>query len=783
MAFTRSFSSCFSSLIFLFCLLASFSSSTSDASSSDAPHTYIIHVSKSQKPSHFASPHHWYHSILRSLPSSVDHTTLLYTYNYALHGFSVRLTAAQAAALQRNPAILSVVPDQIRHPHTTHTPRFLGLAESFGIWPDSDYADDVIIGVLDTGIWPELRSFSDDGLSAVPSSWKGVCETGSDFPASSCNKKIIGARAFYKGYEAFREKPIDESTESKSARDTEGHGTHTASTAAGSVVSNASLFHYAQGEARGMATKARIAAYKICWSMGCFDSDILAAMDQAVADGVHVISLSVGANGYAPPYSHDSIAVGAFGAAQHGVLVSCSAGNSGPGPFTAVNIAPWILTVGASTVDREFPADVVLGDGSVFGGVSLYYGQELPDFKLPLVYASDCGNRLCYIGSLEPSKVQGKIVVCDRGVNARVEKGSAVKLAGGLGMILANTEENGEELLADAHLLPATMVGQTAGDKIKQYIKTSQSPTATIEFRGTVIGSSPSAPQVASFSSRGPNHLTPEILKPDVIAPGVNILAGWTGKIGPTDLEIDPRRVEFNIISGTSMSCPHASGIAALLRKAYPSFTPAAIKSALMTTAYNVDNSGGKIKDLGTGGESNPFIHGAGHVDPNRALNPGLVYDLDIDDYVAFLCSIGYDNKDIAVFVREATSSDICETKVARTGKLTSPGDLNYPSFAVEFGADHGEVKYKRVVTNVGSSVDAVYDVKVVAPPGVEVVVSPSKLVFSAENKTQAFEVTFTRGVGNTVSSSFGSIEWSDGSHSVRSPIAVRWREGLSSSI
>ncbi|KAJ1407079.1 Peptidase S8/S53 domain [Sesbania bispinosa] len=750
--------------------------------SSDAPQTFIIHVAKSEKPSLFSANHHWYSSILRSLPRSNHATDIIYTYDSAIHGFSVRLTASQAAALRRHPGILAVEPDQIRYLHTTHTPGFLGLADNFGLWPNSHYADDVIVGVLDTGIWPELQSFSDAGLSDVPSSWKGRCETSRDFPASACNKKIIGARAFYKGYESYLERPIDESKESKSPRDTEGHGTHTASTAAGSVVKNASLFHYAQGEARGMATKARIAAYKICWQLGCFDSDILAAMDQAVADGVHVISLSVGSRGYPPQYYRDSIAIGAFGAAQEGVVVSCSAGNSGPGPYTAVNIAPWILTVGASTIDREFPADVVLGDGRVFGGVSLYYGDDLPDFTLPLVYAADCGSRYCYMGYLQPSKVQGKIVVCDRGGNARVEKGSAVKLAGGLGMILANTEENGEELLADAHLVAATMVGRTAGDKIKEYIKLSQYPTATIEFKGTVIGGSPPAPKVASFSSRGPNYRTSEILKPDVIAPGVNILAGWTGSVGPTDLDIDPRRVEFNIISGTSMSCPHVSGIAALLRKAYPDWSPAAIKSALMTTAYDVDNSGGKIKDLGTGKESNPFIHGAGHVDPNRALNPGLVYDLDSNDYLAFLCSIGYDAERIAVFTRGPASLDICERKLARTGSLTSPGDLNYPSFSVEFGANNGLVKYKRVVTNVGSSADAVYTVKVNAPTGVDVSVSPSKLVFSAENKTQAFEVTFTR-VGYAGSQGFGSIEWTDGSHHVRSPIAVRWSSGSSSSI
>lgn len=756
-------------LFFLFLIPLSFSSS------SDGPQNFIVHVARSQKPSLFSSHHHWYTSIIKSLPPSSHPSKLLYSYDKAIHGFSASLTAAQADKLRDLPGILSVIPDQAHQLHTTHTPRFLGLAETFGIWPHSDYAEDVVVGVLDTGIWPERASFSDAGLSPVPSTWKGTCEKSDAFPASACNRKIIGARTFYKGYESYRRRPIDESKESKSPRDTEGHGTHTASTAAGAVVSNASFFHYANGVARGMATKARIAAYKICWGSGCFESDILAAMDQAIADGVHVISLSVGSS-YASPYDSDSIAVGAFGATKHGIVVSCSAGNSGPDSYTATNIAPWILTVGASTVDREFPADVITGDGRVFGGVSLYSGDPPVDFKLPLIYAEDAGDRYCRL--LQPSKVTGKIVVCDRGGNARVAKGSVVKLAGGLGMILANTEESGEELIADSHLIAATTVGQIAGDKIKEYIKLSQYPTATIDFRGTVIGSPPSAPKVAAFSSRGPNSLTPEILKPDVIAPGVNILAGWTGFTSPTDLDIDPRRVEFNIISGTSMSCPHVSGIAALLRKAYPDWSPSAIKSALLTTAYTLDNSGKNLQDLATWKESTPFIHGAGHVDPNRALNPGLVYDLNSDDYVAFLCSIGYDSKRIAVFLGDATSSDVCARKVAITGNFTSPGDLNYPSFSVVFNSNQDRVKYKRVVKNVGSEADAVYEVNVSAPPGVEINVLPSKLVFSAENPTRAYEVTISARTKYGGSDRFGSIEWTDGSHRVRSPVAVRWSSG-----
>ncbi|PRQ51585.1 putative tripeptidyl-peptidase II [Rosa chinensis] len=777
MAVSSSSSSSFIFFFLVLCLLHLTSSFSTDQS--DAHRTFIVHVSKYSKPSLFSSHRRWYTSLLRSLPPSPHPTKLLYTYSRAVHGFSATLSPSQAHALQSHPAVLSVVPDMPRQLHTTRTYNFLGLADNFGLWPNSDYADDVIIGVLDTGIWPERPSFSDSGLGPVPETWKGKCVTAGDFPASACNRKIIGARAYFNGYESHLGKPMDESNESTSPRDTEGHGTHTASTAGGSRVSNASFYEYAYGEARGMASKARIAAYKICWTFGCFDSDILAAMDQAIADGVHIISLSVGASGGAPPYDRDSIAIGAFGAAQHGVLVSASAGNSGPGAFTATNIAPWILTVGASTLDREFPADVVLGDGRVFNGVSLYSGEGLVDFKLPLVYGGDCGSRYCYSGSLQPSKVQGKIVVCDRGGNARVAKGGAVKLAGGLGMIMANTEESGEELLADSHLVPAAMVGQIAADQIRSYIRLGNYPTATIKFRGTVIGPSPPSPKVASFSSRGPNSLTPEILKPDVIAPGVNILAGWTGASSPTDLDIDSRRVEFNIISGTSMSCPHVSGIAALLRKAYPEWSPAAIKSALVTTAYTLDNSGKKIEDLANGRESTPFVHGAGHVDPNRALNPGLVYDINVNDYVAFMCSIGYGPRQIAVFVREFAGDDICARH-----SLASPGDLNYPSFAVVFKPGQELVKYKRVVTNVGSVADAVYEVNVDAPAGVEISVEPSKLVFSEENQTQSYEVRFAKGVGYGNGERYGSIEWSNGHHHVRSPVAVRWSNtGYSASI
>ncbi|XP_038680762.1 subtilisin-like protease SBT1.4 [Tripterygium wilfordii] len=770
-----------SSIIFLF---LSFTPTALSNPSSDHRQTYIVHVSRSHKPRLFSSHLHWYTSIIQSLPPSTHSAEILYTYELAINGFSAPLTNSQVAKLRELPGILSVIPDRARHLQTTRTPSFLGLNDSYGLWQNSNHGDGVIIGVIDSGIWPEHRSFSDAGLSPVPARWKGKCETAPDFPASACNRKLIGARTFYKGHESYLGRPITESNEVVSPRDREGHGTHCASTAAGSKASNASFNGYAYGEARGVASKARIALYKLCFSKGCFDSDILAAMDQAIADGVDVISLSVGTRGYSDPYDKDSIAIGAFGAVERGVIVSCAAGNTGPGPRTAVNIAPWILTVGASTIDRDFPVDVVLGNGRIFNSVSLYSGDPLPDFKLPLVYAGDCGNRYCHKGNLDPTKVKGKIVLCDNGgpiKMSRVEKGNIVKVAGGLGMIVANTEAEGEKVVAEPHILPSTMVGQIVGDQIRDYIKLDQNPTATIVFHGTVTGiSSPPAPKVAVFSSRGPNYITPVILKPDVIAPGVSILAAWTGASGPSNWNMDSRRVEFNIISGTSMACPHVSGIVALLRKAYPKWSPAAVKSALMTTAFNLDNSRKNITDLATGEDSTPFVHGAGHVDPNRAMDPGLVYDIDSSNYIAFLCSIGYGPKQIAIFTREPASPDACARK------LVSPGDLNYPAFSIVFKSDGDVVNYKRVVKNVGSSASAVYRVKVIAPENVVVNVSPRKLVFDNKTKTASYQIRFSsigRGSFSNTLTSFGSIEWSDGVHRVRSAIAVQWNEGLKDSI
>ncbi|KAI3846267.1 hypothetical protein MKW92_026200 [Papaver armeniacum] len=752
----------------------------SSYSDDEKPEIFIVHVSKLEKPSVFPSHHDWYTSTLQSLPAHVSPShargSIIYTYKNVFHGFAARLTPSQASHLHLQPGFLAILPQEIYQLHTTRTPHFLGLSDNSGLWPDSEYGDDVIIGVLDTGIWPESQSFNDTSVTnPVPRRWKGICESGPDFPSTSCNKKIIGARVYYQGIEA-RDGKLNETKDSKSPRDTDGHGTHTASTAAGSVVKNAGLFEYGVGEAKGMATRARIAAYKICWSEGCAAADILAALDQAVADGVDVISLSVGSRTQRP-YYQDSTAIGTFGVAMKGVLVTASAGNSGPSPLSVTNAAPWIFTVGASTIDREFPCDVILGDGRVFSGVSLYSGKPLEKSNTELVFAADIGSIFCKEGELNSTAAAGKIVLCDGGGTVdKAEKGNAVKIAGGVGIIIVNSLVYGDELSAVSHLIPGATVTFKDGNEIVKYIDTQQKPTASFDFKGTILGSSPSAPKIAAFSSRGPNFITREILKPDVIAPGVNILAAWTGAVGPTDLEVDKRRVEFNIISGTSMSCPHVSGLAAMLRKAYPNWSPAAIKSALMTTAYNLDNAGKNFTDLSTGTDSTPFQHGAGHVDPNKALNPGLVYDIQPSDYEAFLCSIGYNQTQISIFIQDKTVDCSSHTSVA------GPGDLNYPSFSVIFEPPNDSVvEHKRVVTNVGKPGDAIYRVKVNNPSSAEISVSPSTLTFTATNQSLSYEITFTSlsKADNVTNTEFGSIEWTDSVHVVRSPIALFWPPSL----
>ncbi|XP_008229767.1 PREDICTED: subtilisin-like protease SBT5.3 isoform X1 [Prunus mume] len=697
--------------------------------------------------------------------------SIFYSYTKHINGFAATLEEEEAAQIARHPKVVSIFLNQGRKLHTTRSWDFLGLEHDGvtppnSIWNKARYGEDTIIGNLDTGAWPESNSFSDEEYGPIPSKWKGICQNEAD-SEFYCNRKLIGARYYNKGYAAAAG-TLNSSFDSP--RDNEGHGSHTLSTAGGNFVTGASVFGFGNGTAKGGSPKARVAAYKVCWppvnGNQCFEADILAAFDIAIHDGVDVLSVSLGGDPSA--FFNDSIAIGAFHAVKHGIVVVCSAGNSGPAEGTVCNVAPWQITVGASTIDREFPSYVTLGNWKHFRG------QSLSPVALPgkrfyrLISAADAKAAnasvqealLCKAGTLDLKKVKGKILACLQGDSATVDKGEQALLAGAVGMILANDELSGNEIISDPHVLPASHINFTDGALVFAYINSTKSPRAYIKRPTTQLGTKP-APVMAAFSSKGPNTITPDILKPDITAPGVSIIAAYTEAQGPTNQMFDKRRVLFNSVSGTSMSCPHISGICGLLKTLYPHWSPAAIKSAIMTTATTQDNSREPLLNASFY-RATPFSYGAGHVNPNSAMDPGLVYDLSLNDYLNFLCSNGYNKTQIEMVSEEAYE---CPKPAV---SLTN---LNYPSITVP--KLNGSLVVTRTVKNVGTP--GTYKARIQNPDGISVSVEPNKLEFKKIGEEKSFklllQVIDAKAAKNYV---FGKLIWSDGKHYVRSPIVVK---------
>ncbi|CAJ2668390.1 unnamed protein product [Trifolium pratense] len=708
-------------------------------------------------------------SFLGSSDTAKD--SIFYSYTRHINGFAANLEEEIAAEIAKHPKVLSVFENNGRKLHTTRSWGFMGLEDNYGvissnsIWNKARFGDGVIIANLDTGVWPESKSFSDEGFGPIPSKWRGICGKGSDH-GFHCNRKLIGARYFNKGYASRVTTPLNSTFETP--RDNEGHGSHTLSTAGGNMVQGVNVFGQGNGTAKGGSPRARVASYKVCWPPvngdECFDADILAAFDMAIHDGVDVLSLSLG--GSASNLFNDSVAIGSFHAAKKGIVVVCSAGNSGPNEATAENLAPWYITVGASTMDREFPSYVVLGNNLRFKGESLS-ATRLKHKSYPIIKATDAKLAsatiqdavLCQNGTLDPNKVKGKIVLCLRGINARVDKGEQALLAGAVGMVLANDITTGNEILADPHVLPASHISFSDGVDVFKYVNSTKSPVAYITYPTTKLHTKP-APFMAAFSSKGPNTIVPEILKPDITAPGVSIIAAYTEAEGPTDQEFDKRRIQYNSISGTSMSCPHISGIVGLLKALYPSWSPAAIKSAIMTTATTLDNEAETILNA-TFIHTTPFSYGSGHVQPNKAMDPGLVYDTPTNDYVNFLCALGYNETQMSVFLKAPHQ---CH-------KNFSIINLNYPSITVP--NLNRSVTVTRTLKNVGAP--ATYIVHVQNPNGITVYVKPKILEFKHVGEEKRFEVKLKVKKGKaTKSYVFGKLVWSDGKHYVKSPIVVK---------
>ncbi|KAK8592120.1 hypothetical protein V6N13_062706 [Hibiscus sabdariffa] len=664
--------------------------------------------------------------------------SVLYSYKRSFNGFVVELTEDEARKIAGVSGVVSVFPNEKKVLHTTRSWDFMGFSQQV---QRQTSESDVIIGHLDTGIWPESESFNDQGLGPPPNKWKGSCRTAKNF---TCNNKIIGARY-------YRSNGLFNSNDFISPRDSDGHGTHTASTAAGRLVNGANLFGLGTGTARGGVPSARIAVYKMCWSDGCYNADILAAFDDAIADGVDIISISAGPNDV-NDYFSDSFAIGAFHAMENGILTVTSAGNDGPGRGTIKNFSPWTLSVAASTMDRKFLTRVKLGNGMVHEGVSINT-FDLKNGMYPVIHGQDAPNinstsdssRFCFTNSLNHELVKGKIVVCDNLVTW-----SEPLDAGAIGALFQGNEPKD---VAFSYPLPASHLDMVDGSKILIYINSTRNATATI-FKSDE-GNDTLAPYVASFSSRGPNPITPDILKPDLTAPGVDILAAWSLVESVSEISGDNRLVPYNIISGTSMACPHVSAAAVYVKSFHPTWSPSAIKSALMTTASTM--SPGMNSDA-------EFAYGSGHLNPVKAINPGLIYDADKHDYVNFLCRQGYGTR----LLQQVTGDN---TRCPEATNGTVP-DLNYPSFSV-FTSSSTTVNhvFNRTVTNVGSPT-AIYRANASFPTGaLKIRVSPNVLSFSSVGEKLSFEVIVEGKMDESMVS--GSLVWDDGEHQVRSPVVV----------
>ncbi|KAI3453644.1 hypothetical protein Pfo_010307 [Paulownia fortunei] len=673
-----------------------------------------------------ATKHHsMLHKVLGSASSAKD--SLVYSYGRSFNGFAAKLTQDEARRISEMEGVVSVNPNRIHKLHTTRSWDFLNLTTNkLGAPQESD----VIIGLLDTGnsmIWPEHPSFNDTGFGPPPAKWKGTC-TGTNF---TCNNKIIGARYYNSDNSSY-------DGDTPSPRDSEGHGTHTASTASGVEV-EASYFGLAQGVARGGVPNSRIAVYKVCWAFGCSSADILKAFDDAIADGVDIISVSLGSD-WPDDYFDDPIAIGSFHAMRNGILTSNSAGNSGPFPVSVSNYSPWTLTVAASTIDRKFVARMELGNGQIFTGITIN-SFDLNGTSYPLIWGGVAANYT--IGSMA-----GKIVFCEA-----LSDGSGILLANGIGIIMADVLVVNPDV-AFSWPLPATLISPEDGKSVLEYIRSSDNPTATIFVSDAWKDAM--APIVVSFSSRGPSPITPDILKPDITAPGVDILAGWSPLSPSSVYDDDTRSTLFNIISGTSMSCPHASGAAAFVKAVHSNWSPAAIKSALMTTAYVMDSR--KHEDL-------EFAYGSGQINPAAARDPGLVFDASEADYINFLCKQGYNTSTLRLVTGDNS-----------TCANTTPGrawDLNYPSFSL-YVADGETIMgtFTRTVTNVGAA-NSTYIADLYVPALISVTVEPSVLTFSAVGETKTFTVNITGPAISQQPITSGAITWRDGTHLVRTPFVV----------
>ena len=727
---------------------------------------------------------------------------LVYRYHYGLNGFAASMQPAEAHKLASMRGVLHVWEDEIRPLARNDTLDFLGLFDrDTGLRGAAGLdGEGIIIGVIDSGIAPDHPALSDtreadrprwcqgswaensllgrwlchrfDVMQDVllfdpPQNWNGACVPGDRFAASDCNNKLIGARYFSAGAEDTG--PLDEH-EVMSALDVDGHGTHTATTAAGNRV-RASIFGSYIGRIEGVAPRARIAVYKACWlrpgdeRASCNTSDLANAIDAAVADGVDIINYSVGSS-MSEITAPDDVAL--MAAAKAGVFTVVAAGNEGPNLGTVGSPAggPWVITAAASTYDghTELEALEIKSPPVVAGRYAIKEANFTPTLAkrgpidADLVLVDDADETLDGGGTgtttdacqaiVNGTEVADKVALVQRGGCDFDVKIAHAADAGAAAVVVYNVAGdpivmNGSSGLSD---IPAVMIGQADADLILAEIDAGSTVSVLLDS-GLLLEESQDGNKMASFSARGPGPVG-DILKPDVTAPGVNVLAGFTPYAANST-----HGEYFAYLSGTSMSTPHVTGVAALLLQAHPDWSPSVLKSALMTTARQ------SVTASDSDANATPFDFGAGHIVPNDATDPGLVYEVTDDEYDAFAC--GTDSPGV--------STDRCD-ELAAAGMSFEAADLNEPSVAVGRLVDTRTVT--RRVTNPGETTET-YTVDVVQPVGIRVDVVPTSLTVPP-GQSASYDVSLAYQSGPLDLWRFGSLTWKNNEHSVYSPLAVR---------
>ncbi len=688
---------------------------------------------------------------------------VIYRYDTAFNGVAVELSSVEANAMRKAPGVVNVWESEIFTTDTITTPDYLGLTGDDGVWQQqfsgpADAGDGMVVGIIDSGIWPENPSFAQMPGSTIPADWKGICDEGEDPDPENnvtCNNKLIGARYYDEEADVL-------DIEFESPRDYDGHGSHTGATAAGNVNTPITINGIDLGEGSGMAPAAHIATYKAMWANGNGSAsgstvNLVKAIDDAVSDGVDVINYSVSGSS---EFVVDPVEIAFLVAAESGVFVSASAGNSGDtvGASSVAHNSPWTMTVAASTHARNVNKTLTLGGDTEWEGVGVGAGVG----PAPLVYAGDIaasgastteaaqcwldidprtdGNQL----ALNVAEAEGKIVICDRGAVDRVAKSEGVAAAGGVGMVHANTDP-AQSVNADFHAVPTVHVTSVVGDAVKAYESTAAEATATIgkPQSGAVV-----APEVAGFSSYGPALAgAGDLLKPDITAPGVDVIAA----VAPPGHDGE----NFGSLSGTSMSTPHIAGLALLMMQDNPEWGPAGVKSAMMTTARTTNTDGGQIQRAGD--DATPLDYGAGEVVPAPAYDPGLIYDAGFEDWFEYACSLDQ----LQLVLADPADCD---------GLDADPSDLNYPTISI--GDLAGTQTITRTVTNVSGDAVSYSSATSQAPPGVEMTVEPASFTLPAGGK-KTFTVTFDYDGAPLDTYTFGTVVW-DGPSTVTSQVAIQ---------